>query len=383
MKAAVVGAGFAGLIMSRELAKRGIEVDLYEEHDRVGYPKHCTGLVSKETARIIGAPARQAMMASFEKLYLRSLENDVVEVIVDGVVKLDRVRLEQLLLEEAVSSGVRPFLGVRVVRINPDTDRPSVIINGMRRRYDIVILAEGLHGALRRQLGIHYEPATTLGVNLEAETHAQGLDGIEIVTSKSYKTLVFAWRVPLRGKLLAGAIAWRPADALGAAKTLLGGRSKGLEIYGGRVIHGPPLPPSMQPNRVLIVGDAAGLTKPLTGGGLYPSSLLTWRAGSLIDRGVPLEEALNRAYEEVYKVLWKQYKLARAAIRLGALDDIIGALAASTRRIGYRRPLDYDNHRDVPRRILREQPIRSLIFLLRLLVKSPGLTLRLIKGALF
>lgn len=45
-EAVVVGAGPAGLIAAREIASRGYDVKVFEEHPEVGVPNHCAGLVS-------------------------------------------------------------------------------------------------------------------------------------------------------------------------------------------------------------------------------------------------------------------------------------------------------------------------------------------------
>ena len=48
-----------------------------------------------------------------------------------------------------------------------------------------------------------------------------------------------------------------------------------LKAYGGPVILGPPPASDMlYKNNIVVVGDAGGLTKPLTGGGLFPNALL-------------------------------------------------------------------------------------------------------------
>ena len=47
--ALIVGGGPAGLFAARELARRGFSVVLFEEHERVGDPVHCTGVLGTES----------------------------------------------------------------------------------------------------------------------------------------------------------------------------------------------------------------------------------------------------------------------------------------------------------------------------------------------
>src|SRR6059058_2281103 len=48
----VVGAGPAGLYTALRTAEEGLDVVVLEEHEAVGIPTHCTGIVSGETNRL-------------------------------------------------------------------------------------------------------------------------------------------------------------------------------------------------------------------------------------------------------------------------------------------------------------------------------------------
>src|SRR5712691_1587779 len=52
----VVGAGPAGLYAALSLAAQGFDVCVLEEHDDIGVPTHCTGLVSAETYDLFKVP---------------------------------------------------------------------------------------------------------------------------------------------------------------------------------------------------------------------------------------------------------------------------------------------------------------------------------------
>lgn len=45
----VVGAGPAGLYTALRTAEEGLDVVVLEEHAGIGFPTHCTGVVSAET----------------------------------------------------------------------------------------------------------------------------------------------------------------------------------------------------------------------------------------------------------------------------------------------------------------------------------------------
>src|SRR6266404_9078159 len=49
---AVVGGGPAGLLTARRCAEAGLDVTVLEEHEHIGEPVHCTGIISLETATL-------------------------------------------------------------------------------------------------------------------------------------------------------------------------------------------------------------------------------------------------------------------------------------------------------------------------------------------
>jgi len=49
----VVGAGPAGSSAAREIASAGFEVGLFEEHETVGVPQHCTGMLTVMGCRLL------------------------------------------------------------------------------------------------------------------------------------------------------------------------------------------------------------------------------------------------------------------------------------------------------------------------------------------
>jgi len=54
--AIVVGAGPAGLYTALRAAEGGLSVVVLEEHEELGVPTHCSGIVSGETNRLYKVP---------------------------------------------------------------------------------------------------------------------------------------------------------------------------------------------------------------------------------------------------------------------------------------------------------------------------------------
>src|SRR5262245_46612715 len=58
---AIVGGGPAGLYAAQLLARQGLDVRLMEEHEGVGVPVHCTGILGTEALALPGVP-REAVL---------------------------------------------------------------------------------------------------------------------------------------------------------------------------------------------------------------------------------------------------------------------------------------------------------------------------------
>ncbi|MCE4601404.1 MAG: NAD(P)/FAD-dependent oxidoreductase [Desulfurococcales archaeon] len=306
MKIAVVGGGFAGLLFAYKLAAKGYDVDLYEEHSRVGFPKHCTGLVSSRTVELIGEPAQRNIISRYKGVILETGSSKCVIETIDDVIKLDRVELEEDLRREAEAGGAKIYMKTRVESVKPDG---SLSLGGQTRTYDLVFLAEGIHGRLRHSLGLEWRPLTTYGYNIEVEAPNTS-DNSEYIVIEFRRGLAgFAWRVPLPRGTLYGALSRNPRQSKRILEEAMLGGSP-ADVYGGVVVHGPPLErPRL--GRVVIVGDAAGLNKPLTGGGLYPNSLL---ADLIASRDLASGDyhLIDEATSEVVGLLSRQFRIARA-----------------------------------------------------------------------
>ncbi|GBF08544.1 conserved hypothetical protein [Aeropyrum pernix] len=330
VRVAVVGGGFAGLIFAREMASTGLRVDLYEEHGRVGMPEHCTGIVSERTVNTIGREARETIIDSYDSLEIRFRGESLAILDVGTVYRLDRVRLEELLLESLISLGGRVQLGKRVHSVGIDG---SVKAGGSEARYDAVILADGAHGELHRMLDLGYRGDYYYGLNILVPGKRESAILVDFTLDKG---LAFTWDVPTVGSVsVAGAM----GTLAGVKRFFEVMKPRAFKVYGGRIPAGPPAE-RLRRGRVYVVGDAGGLVKPLSGGGLYPNAKAAKLAASLIKRGLDVGEALEKSLSIVSHELRAQYAVARLVYGTRVLETISRAVGGAPLRLR----LDYDTH---------------------------------------
>jgi len=351
-------------VFAYKLASKGYDVDVYEEHKRVGFPPHCTGLVSMDTVELIGGSAKENILGTYNGVVLDVEGTRCTIDTVNRVVKLNREGLEEALLEEAEANGAGVHLGVRVSRI----DSQGLVEAGNDRRiYDLIILAEGIHGNLRGQIGLDHRLTTTYGLNAEISSQDQSLLRDYILIGFERTLEGFSWKFGFPNGILVGALSKRAREVKEKVASMInGGRPR--RLYGGIVIHGPPLR-RLRLGKVLLVGDAAGLNKPLTGGGLYPNAWLSAKL-SEIDLAAGDFYEVDRVAGMLVGKLLRQYRIARAyygdtasgvvllrsAVEAGLCDVLSGRI-------------DYDGHERMISLVL-SSPVRGLRILFSMLRHS-------------
>ncbi len=377
MRVAVIGGGFSGLIFSLKLLEAGADVTLFEEHDVVGYPPHCTGLVSRRVLGFIGAPAFKSLVSKFDSLTLSNGSHHVTLRIRDGLFKLDRVKLERLMLEEALSKGLKAVLNATVKRVSPR----GIVEYGDYRVFDSVIVADGYYGSVHRGLGVGYTKPPVYGVNVEYST-PPGSKGVTVVFDSSITKGFFSWLVVMDDRVLAG-LGVRSPELLGRSLKILErrlGLKDRISAYGGPIITGPPAE-TLSLGRIHIVGDAGGLNKPLTGGGLYPNSLAAVIAKRMIREGFDVNESLSKSLAIVSGMLRKQYRIAKAILEGNVVEKVL-RLVAEEGVASVVGDVDYDHHEEIPSLALRKALWKTLKISVKAVARNPTILSYLISATL-
>ena len=193
----VIGAGPAGLHAARLLGERGLDVIVLEEHEAVGRPVHCTGILAREAfdefeldRDLILNPLTAARFVSPAGRDFTYRPRSVEAVVVD------RALFDARLAERAVGAGVRILCGSRVRTITCDDQLVSVQTSvGSTLGARACVLACGGRYALHRQLDLH--PPAMLLHTAQAELAAARPGDVEIHFGAEVAPEGFAWVVPV------------------------------------------------------------------------------------------------------------------------------------------------------------------------------------------
>ena len=306
----VVGGGPAGLYTADWLARMGRSVAVFEEHPVVGLPVHCTGILAAEAFSRFALPSSAILgehqatrfhsPSGYELAYQASRPETVV---------VDRQQFDQGLADQAVRAGARLFVGERVSQIRQTEQSVTVQTQQQTVSGQLLVLATGAAYQLHRHLSLELPNQFVQTAQGEID-FAPGSE-VELYFGTAVARGSFAWIVPIvragykaRVGLMASCRAEENLARFLASQPIASRRtSPRLERFQRRPIPLSPLRQTFGP-RLLAVGDAAGLTKPTTGGGIYYSLLSAELAARVADQALTVGDCSARFLAQ-YQRLWK------------------------------------------------------------------------------
>ena len=393
--ALVIGGGPGGLYAATLLAREGCDVLVVEEHAVTGEPVHCTGILAAEAFEEFDVP-RDAILneLSTARFFAPSQQSVAHSTPTTEAVVIDRARFDRGLQRRAQRAGVSVEVGVRVtsLRIEPD-GIVAQTQGGGTIRSRMAVLACGANYTLQKQLGLGLPTAFLTSAQMELPARAAG--DVEVHFGEQIAPKGFAWVVPVNRdgerRARVGLMCERDASGFFARFAASVASRWGLDVPEGeagrprqKMLPLAPIPRTYG-DRLLAVGDAAGLVKATTGGGIYYSLVSAQIAASVLTpalRHDTLSAAALRPYEKQWRgrlgaELRAQLALRNIAERLG--DTEIEALFDLARTNGVmpiiRRTARFNHHRHMIVSVLRHSPVRR-VFFKQLAARTTALSLR-------
>lgn len=375
----VIGGGPAGLASATDLARNGRHVVLLEEHEQIGYPVHCTGLVGLQAFEELGL-SRESVRAVVDVAGFRLNEGAPLLIRNErlGAAVIDRGAFDAELAWHAAAAGADIRVGSRADRVHVSTTGVSV---HTRNRGVIharaAVLACGANYRFNRALGLGVPRAYLQSAQLEVSGRLA--EHVSVFFGNQVAPGGFGWVVPFqRDGIEHSRIGLMCGDHVAARFEALGQRIASLSGTATSSWPSPrrrllPLGPVGRTfaTRVLAVGDAAGLVKPTTGGGIYYSLLTGAMAARVLNERLDDDRLLAEDLE-AYERLWRD-RLG-AEIRIGLAfrtlaakfsDRAIHALLELARVDGLvpllNEHADFNWHRGAALALLRNAAFRRIV----------------------
>ena len=392
----VVGGGPAGLYAADCIARQGWSVAVFEEHQEVGQPVHCTGILAKEAFQRFALPPTPVLAEHRATRFYSPAGYELsYQAVTPEAVVIDRRSFDRELATQVQNRGVHIFLGTRVSRVQCSDEGVSLgtsqgVVSGK-----LVILATGAAYHLHRSLGFDL-PRQFLHT-AQAEVDFSCSEEIELYFGTTVASGSFAWVVPFQqdghSKARIGLMATKETER--AFTRFLHSQPIASRIDAASLVRFRRRPIPLTPlsrtfaYRTLVVGDAAGLTKPTTGGGIYYSLLSAALAASVVHQALVRQdyspELLSHYEREWRNQCGRELRLGRwfrrYAERLSdnQINDAFQLAMHPTVDRLIRERARFNVHGSLIQALARNKHVQH--FLLRLLVTSGSTYIQWFRGA--
>jgi len=308
----VIGAGPAGLIAAREAAERGAKVTVLEEHKEIGVPCHCPGLLSIKGLKDVAIPLNANFIQNRlrgARFYSPSGLSFTVERKEDVACVIDRTKFDKFLAQQATRAGAEIKLQSKVQQVNRHNKGITVSGPWGSISAGVVIDAEGVNSRLVKRMGLTPLKPECLLPALQFELVDVNVDPVyaEIHVGRKVAPGFFAWVIPLNDNSARVGLACKGANPREKLEIFVRRRFdkySHLSVSSGRIVTCGPISRTFNDNFV-VVGDAAGQTKPTTGGGVILGGICASIAGSIVAEAVK-SGTYASTFLRKYEMLWKK-----------------------------------------------------------------------------
>jgi flavin-dependent dehydrogenase len=324
----IIGGSFAGLACARSAALRGLKVAVLDGKPEPGARVRTTGILVKEASDEFDLPAQLMRKVHGVRLYApddRSLDLSAPGYFFQAT---DMPRLMRWMAEEAARAGANLMYG-RKFEGGLEYER-GVVVDDLHAGF--LIGADGARSRVAEHFSLGRNQNFLAGLEIDCEP-LKGMDArfLHCFADSKIAPGYIAWMVPGVAATQIGLAASKKARPdLGALLKRLKAhcdirdirvvaRRSGLIPSGGVV-------KNLGSNRVMLVGDAAGMVSPVTGGGIHTALHFGRRAALLVcehlgSRGIHPVAALTREAPRYGAKL-----LLRRALDLAAPNMLINAV---------------------------------------------------------
>ena len=335
----IVGGSISGLLCAREISKSGRSVCVLEEDYEIGSPEHCGGLVSLDGLKNLGIiPSSKAILNEVNKAKIYSdTKGFEVSAKRDKITVLDRRELDKQVAFQAQKYGTEIRTKNLVTEINYDNIKKEHVVKTRNENYcsKFVIDARGINSLIKTF------NRDGLLQSAQYEVYADWIIPDEIIVKfdKIKYPDFFAWIIPSGdGKAKIG-IAGRKINPLQTLESFIDSFNSKYsiirKIYAPIWIGGPLKKFSF--NNMILVGDAAGQTKPTTAGGIFSCGMGGILAGNHITKSkenslIPIVNSYETDWFAIFGKEFQKMLLFRKILeRLDnkAIDSIFSLISDS------------------------------------------------------
>jgi digeranylgeranylglycerophospholipid reductase len=300
----VAGGSISGLLAAREIAAGDLSVAVLEEDSEIGTPEHCGGVVSTSGIHNLGIVPDIKTIENSSITHAKIFSHSScfeISAAKQKIIVLDRRAFDKQIAYQAQNKGAEIRVKCSMRSFGKQDDEYLVKTSEGDLSCEYFVDARGVGSLISRNREGVLQSA-------QYEIYASWIepDTIEVAFDSQLYPGFFAWIIPTgraRGKV---GVAGRRINAASALQYYLDSKGKHSvmrKIYAPIWINGPLK--SFVTDRTIIVGDAAGQSKPTTAGGIYSCGMAGVLAGRAL---VNSAEQSNSDRKEKQLLLLKYYE---------------------------------------------------------------------------
>lgn len=275
----IAGGSVAGLLCAREIANNGNSVLVLEEDFEIGTPDHCGGLISSAALEELGIIPHGKILNHFiesAEFYSPSGKNFSIESKKQKVAEVNRRELDKHIALQAKKNGAE----IRVKTSFKEIVDDGVNTSDGKINCKIVVDARGVSSLITKN-------RTGILSSAQYEIYADWIkkNQIEVYFDQEKYPGFFAWIIPSSDGIGKVGVAGRGINASSILDEFLSHKenySTIRKIFAPIWINGPI--EKFVAKNLVIIGDAAGQSKPTTAGGIYSCGLGGIFAGRAISK---------------------------------------------------------------------------------------------------
>ena len=377
LDALVVGAGPSGSRTAWNLAKAGYETTILEKSKAVGEPCQCAGLITPRTFDYLGyrRPVLQEMNGA--RLWGPEESSLDFQASETKALVIDRPDLDKSIANKAVDSGAElldshTFLGFErrdnYVRATVRGGEGKIVIDAK-----LLIGSDGPASMVAKCAKLDSKREVLAAFGADVKGYKGRENHVDLFVGSELAPRFFGWGIPTgpsEGRIgLATVLPHRPKTFFrdyfrkGAPSKLLG-NAKIVNLISGLIPFGTRNP--SYTDNVMLTGDAAGMAKPTSGGGIYSGLISADAASEVVVKALQKETFDSKTlspYQDLIKKriggeLSKGSHLRRAFLSLNdkQLSEIISILGEPNVKEAIEKTGDLDYASLAAFSVLKAQP---------------------------
>lgn len=378
-KTVVIGGGPAGS-KAAELLAKDRDVLVFEEHAESGTPMGCAGLVTDKVLEMSGVRPDILNKLYGANVFFPDGRKVSVRSKWPKANVIDRADLDRKMAEKANDAGAEYRFNEKY-RSHTISDRVTIDSTNGTTECSLLIGADGHSSRVAKTLGIDNSPREYVrGFQMDLRKKYDEEDMINIRLGSKVAPGFFSWELPFGDFVRVGmCTSWSAGPPVNYMQPLL--KAAGLESasvikkYSGKIPLGGR--PRSYGERLMLIGDAAGQVKPISGGGLYPafrSAEALKNMANIVFETNDFSAKNMSQYEEEWKTdLGKEmkngYRLRRAYVKFTDDDlDRAGKVASRESVRSVLDEIDLDSPSSVVSQVGKGDIMRLIPVLLRALL---------------